>query len=146
MNCDEARLLVQALFDKELDGPEAEKVISHLESCYHCRKEYTDLLRLEAKMKGLSYPEPSVEWFEELSSRRWRRKSSFLGYFLFFASYLVLLFYALFTLITDPAQSIIMRVAVAGLSSGLLVLFFIVVQDRFRERKQENGRYKEVMK
>jgi len=146
MKCEEARFKVQALFDRELEEEDINDVVRHIESCYLCRKEYTDLLRLESKLKGIAYNEPPREWFEDLEKIKWKKRTGKIGYILFFTSYILLLGNTVVGLLTDPAQSLLVRVTVAGISTGLLILFFLVLTDRFSERHKEEDRYKGVMK
>ena len=42
MDCEEAKLKMNALIDNEIDEKDVPGLISHLESCYKCRDEYND--------------------------------------------------------------------------------------------------------
>ena len=56
----------------------------------------------------------------------------------------VLLGYALFTLLSDRNTNSIIKIAVAGIAVGFIVLLGITIADRVRESKDD--RYKGVMK
>jgi len=60
MQCDEAALKVQALADNELTETEIPEVMAHVQSCYNCRNDYVQLLRLQRRMKFV-IEEPSQE-------------------------------------------------------------------------------------
>lgn len=106
MRCDEARLKVHALSDRELPEEEISAVIDHVQSCYACRGDYVELLRLERKMDGLAYAEPSKEWFERLPRRVLRNVGSRVGRLLFIGSYLLLAAYAVYSLFADSRSPI----------------------------------------
>jgi hypothetical protein len=63
---------------------------------------------------------------------------------LFFGSYAFLLGYALYTILSDRNTEVIIRLGIAGIAVGFLVLLGITIADRVRESKYD--RYKGVMK
>ncbi|MBN1685007.1 MAG: zf-HC2 domain-containing protein [Spirochaetales bacterium] len=144
MECRDAKLKVQALIDNELPQEEIDEVVDHIQSCYRCREDYVSLLKLQRKMKGLQYPEPPKEWFEELQKKRGRRLSSSLGLVLFLGSYLLLLGYALYSLFSDSGAGLFIKIVVGGIIAGMLFLLGVTIADRVRESKTD--KYKEVMK
>ena len=144
MECKDAKLKAQALMDNELPEEEIDAVVDHMQSCYKCREEYISLLKLQRRMKGLQYPEPPKEWFEQLQKKRGRRFTSFLGLSLFIGSYLVLIGYALYSLFTDSGEGIFIKIVVGGIVLGVLFLLGMTISDRMRESKTD--KYKEVMK
>jgi len=144
MDCEEARLKAQALADNELDEGEIPAVLHHLESCYRCRKEYIDLLSLQKKLKGVKFPVPEEEWFEERYRRRGRKSFSFIGQVFFFLSYVALIVFSIAQLFRGPEASLFLKIIVGGILVGIIVLFVVTVSDRIRERKTD--RYGDVMK
>jgi hypothetical protein len=99
---------------------------------------------LQRKLAGIRIPEPPKEWFEKLPNKVLRRTSKFFAKVLFFGSYALLLGYALYSLLSDRNTENIIKIAVAGIAVGFLVLLGITVADRVRESKDD--RYKGVMK
>jgi hypothetical protein len=144
MECKDAKLKVQALIDNELPEENIDDVVDHIQSCYRCRADYISLLKLQRKMKGLQYPEPPKEWFEELQKKRGRRFTSGLGLILFVGSYLVLFGYALYSLFADSGEGLFIKIVIAGIIAGILFLLGVTIADRVRESKTD--KYKEVMK
>ena len=144
MECQDAKLRVQALIDNELPEEEIDSVVDHLQSCYRCREEYLALLKLQRKMKGVHYPEPPKEWFEQLSKRRARAFSSTFGLILFIGSYLVLLGYALYSLFIDSTAGLFIKIVIGAIIAGILFLSGVTISDRVQESKTD--KYKEVMK
>ncbi len=144
MTCEQAKLQLQALLDNEIEEEQVTPLISHLESCYSCRSEYITFLKLQKKLKGLGVPTPPKEWFETLPRKVLRRTTSVFGKILFFGSYALLLCYALFSLLRDKNMELIVKIAVAGIVLGFVVLLGITVANRIRENRED--RYKGVMK
>jgi predicted anti-sigma-YlaC factor YlaD len=144
MNCEQAKLQIQALLDNEIKEKQVTPLISHLESCYSCRNEYITFLKLQRKLAGISLPEPPKEWFEALPNKVLRRSSKIVGKIFFFGSYALLFGYALYTLFSDRNTEGIIKIGIAGIVVGFLVLLGITVADRIRESKDD--RYKGVMK
>lgn len=144
MTCDEATFKIQALTDGELPESEIDEVMDHVQSCYRCRNEYIDFLKLQRKMRGLSVPEPAPEWFEKLARKTGRRVGISVGQMLFVGSYLALIGYAVFSLISDGAVGPFIKLAVGAMLVGVLALLGITISDRIRESRDDP--YKGVMK
>ena len=144
MTCEQAKLQIQALLDNEIEENQVGPLISHLESCYTCRNEYISFLRLQRKLAGIGVPEPPKEWFERLPNKVLRRTGRVFGKALFFGSYALLLGYALYNLLSDRNTAGIIRIAVAGIALGFVVLLGITIADRVRESKDD--RYRGVVK
>jgi hypothetical protein len=49
ITCEQAKLEIQALLDNEIEEQQITPLISHLESCYGCRKEYITFLKLQLR-------------------------------------------------------------------------------------------------
>jgi hypothetical protein len=144
MECKDAKLKVQALIDNELADEDISPVVDHIQSCYRCRDEYVELLKLQRKMKGLKVPEPPKEWFEELRNKPGRKFASFIGQIFFFGSYLVLAAYALYSLFTDSGEGVFIKLVVGGIVIGVLALLGVTIADRARESRTD--KYKGVIK
>ena len=142
---DDVRLKIQALIDNELDESEIEPLLKKIESSYEYRREYVELKRLAARLKGLQAPpEPPREWFETTRRKLSRRLWAAVGKVLFLGSYLLLVGYALYLLITDPTTALAWKIIIAGIAAGFLLLLGITIADRIVESRTD--RYKEVMK
>ena len=144
MDCDQAKLKMNALVDGEVDEEDVPALISHMESCYKCREEYIELLRLQKKMKGLKIPEPSKEWFEKFSHRSMRKASGVIGKIFFIVSYILLLGYSLYTFFTSSDADVFIKITLGGVLLGFIVLFGVTISDRIKESKTD--RYKGVQK
>ena len=144
MNCEQAKLQMQALLDNEIEEQQIAPLIEHLESCYACRNEYIEFLKLQRKLSGIGIPEPPKEWFETLPHKVLRRSGRIAGKVLFLGSYVLLLGYALYSLFSHGSTPGIIKIGVAGIALGFFVLLAITIADRARENKTD--RYRGVMK
>jgi len=143
-NCEFFQMKIQALIDNELPEEEISSVINHIESCYKCREDYIEFLKLRKKMNIIKVPEPSKEWFEELPKRVFRRVSSIVGKILFFGSYGALIAYALFSFFSDTGESTFVKFLVGALVLGVFVLLGVTISDKVKENKTD--KYRGVIK
>ena len=144
MECEEAKLKLNALIDNEIEEGDVAPMISHLESCYRCREEYVQLLSLQKKMKGAPIPQPRKVWFEELLRRVLRRTTGMAGRIFFIGSYVLLLGYSLYHLFASQDADLCVKLVIAGTAVGFFVLLGVSISDRLRESKTD--RYRGVMK
>jgi predicted anti-sigma-YlaC factor YlaD len=144
MNCEEARFKSQLLIDDELNEEEIAPVMEHIESCYKCREEYISFLKLRKKLSGIKNPAPEEEWFETLSKKKGRRFVGGFGLILLAVSYILLLGFALFTLFSDSAEGLFIKIVVAVGVLSVIVLFITALTDRIKESKTD--KYKGVIK
>ena len=143
MNCEDARLKLQAIIDNELAENEIEKTMSHMESCYKCRNEYIGFLKLKKRVSG-AIPHQTDEWYDKAANRISRRLSTFTGNFLFLGSYLLLIVYLVLTLFQDKETGLVIKIGIIGIVFGFFVLLGITVVDRIREKKDD--KYRGVIK
>lgn len=144
MNSDELKLKIQALVDNELSESEIPEVLDAIESDYTLRKEYQEILQLQARMKGVDYPQPELEWFEKGLVNPARKGISLLGKVLFLGSYVLLLGYAVYSALVDQGEHLLVRISIGGITLGILVLLGITIGDRLRERKTD--KYKGIIR
>ena len=142
MKCDEFTLKIQALVDNELESNEIDQVVEHIHSCYSCKKEYMDLLKIQRKFKEAPIPLPPEEWFEKLSRSFARRTISIVGKLIFFLSYVLLLTYTVVSIFKK--EDIFVIIGLGGIISGLVILLGLTFFDRWKESKTD--KYKGVLK
>ena len=144
MTCDEAKLNINAMIDNEIPEEAVQPTLSHLESCYHCRQDYIELIQLQKQMKGLKIPQPPKEWFESFHKNIFRKATGWIGRIFFIGSYILLLSYAFFKFFTSDDPSVFLKLIIGGIFLGFLILLGVSFADRFQESK--NDKYKGVMK
>lgn len=144
MNCNDATLKIQALIDKELPEQEITDVVQHIESCYKCRDEYVEMLKLERQLKGLSFPEPAYDWYAVQKKKFLRSVFSFIGRLLILFCFSLLFLYGVIELLRNNNVTPIIQISTAGITVGIGLLVFISISDRMAEKK--NDKYKGIMK
>jgi len=144
MNCKEARLQINALIDNELGKEDALPLFQHLSTCESCRNEYLEQLKLHKKLREVHVPEPTDEWYETFSKKLFRKVTGIGGRIFFIGSYFLLLAYAFYQLFISSDTDIILKILVAGLSLGFILLLAVSIADRIRESKDD--KYKGVIR
>ena len=137
---DDIRIRIQALVDNELPEGEIEAVLAEIEGSYDYRTEYAELLKLRRKLGPGPAQRVSDEWVERAEARVTRRIGRGLGMVLFLGSYLVLLGYAIYTMLREPDVPLIVAVLILGVVAGFVVLLATAIADRVRERKTDRYR------
>lgn len=137
---DDIRIRIQALVDNELPEGEIEAVLAEIEGSYEYRTEYAELLKLRRKLGPGPSQRVSDEWVERAEARVTRRIGRGLGMVLFLGSYLVLLGYAIYTILREPDVPLIVAVLILGVVAGFVVLLATAIGDRVRERKTDRYR------
>jgi hypothetical protein len=140
MNGNDIKLKIQALIDNELPESEIEPLLKRIESSYEYRQEYVELKKLARRLEGVASPEPPEEWFLRVQRRFSRRLSSVVGKVLFFGSYVALIAYAVYQLLADPAEDLLVKLLIGGILVGFLALLGITISDRMVERKTDKYR------
>lgn len=141
-NQDDVRLKIQALVDNELPESEIEPVLERIQGSYEHRREYAELLQLRRRLGTGPAPRVSEDWLDRAQRRISRRVSRGIGTVLFLGSYVLLVGYALYTLVRDPEVPVIVSVLTVSAVAGIVVLLGNAIADRVRERKTD--RYREI--
>ena len=144
MNCEEARLKINALIDNELDKEDALPLFRHLSTCESCRNEYLEQLKLHRNLKKVQIPEPADEWYETFAKKLFRKVTGIGGRIFFIGSYVLLLTYALYQFFISSDTDIILKIIIGGLSLGFAVLLAVSIADRIKESKDD--KYKGVIR
>ncbi|HUX21768.1 MAG TPA: hypothetical protein VMW69_11060 [Spirochaetia bacterium] len=144
MNKEELTLKMQALVDNELAVEEIPRILSEIEGSYEMRDEYVTLLQLKKQLDGARLKEPDPEWFEVAARKASRRAFFWTGNLLFLGSYALLIGYALLSIFRAAETGTWVKICVAGVALGFIVLLFRAIADRIRESR--NDKYKGVMK
>lgn len=144
MNCEEARLKINALIDNELDKEDTLPLFQHLSTCETCRNEYLEQLELHKKLRNVHVPEPTDEWYKTFPKRILRNITGIGGRIFFVGSYVLLLVYVLYQLFISSDTDIILKIIMGGLSLGFIVLLTVSIIDRINESKDD--KYKGVIR
>lgn len=142
--CEQVKLLLMGLMDGELTAEQSVEVNDHLIRCEACRREYEDLREACDPLRRVSFREPG----DEQLARLWRAPFSRLvrgtGLAMVIVGWLVLLAYAAVEIARDRTADLPVKLALAGLGVGFLILFGAVLTERLVVRKHDP--YKEIQR
>jgi len=79
MKCEEARPLMMALLDGEIEEADRKSLERHLQGCYACAKELEGFRQLKELTEGVTLMEPETRVWQEYWSRVYNRVERGLG-------------------------------------------------------------------
>jgi anti-sigma factor RsiW len=141
-NCERYRHLLVGLLDRELDPKESAEVNEHLMRCPECREEYEKLRETSGKLESIAFEEPSDEVLRRLWRNPFSRLGRISGIILIVAGYAALICYALFEFFTNGKENFWVRVPVAAIVVGFLILLLLVILERVKTYRKDP--YREI--
>ena len=136
----ELSLKIQALADNELPADEIPALLEAIEGSHEYRNEYARLLRLKRQLADQSLVTVPEEWLEKAERRIGRRIGRTLGLFFFLGSYIGLVGYAIYTMVSAPDVPLAALVLVLAFVGGAAFLLANAIVDRIRESKTDKYR------
>lgn len=141
-DCHHCRNLLVGLLDGELTPDEAREVNEHLIRCAGCRAEHERLRETTARLRALSYQEPA----DAVLAQVWRSPYSHFAHnaslFMILGGYALLIGYALFELFTHGREALPVKVGIAAIVLGFLILLVLLVRERVKTYATDP--YKEI--
>lgn len=145
MKCEEARPLMMALLDGEIEEAQRKDLERHLARCYACAKELEGFRQLKEVTEGVTLMEPESRIWQEYWSRVYNRIERGLGAVLLAVSVAALLTFAGFKavegLIRDPSIAISLKVAILAAIVGFVLLLLSVLRERLYFWKRDRYRF-----
>jgi len=145
MKCEEARPLMMALLDGEIEEADRKSLERHLQGCYACAKELEGFRQLKELTEGVTLMEPETRVWQEYWSRVYNRVERGLGAVLLAVSAAALLIFAGFkaveSLVRDPSLALSLKVAVLAAIAGFALLLVSVVRERWYFWKRDRYRF-----
>jgi len=141
-NCEKYRHLLVGLLDKELNPQESAEVNEHLLRCSTCREELERLRETSGKLETIAFEEPSDEVLRRLWRNPFSRISRIGGLLLVLGGYAALIGFALYEFFTSGKEDLWVRVPVAAIIIGFLILLLLVVLERVKTYRKDP--YREI--
>lgn len=145
MKCEEAKPLIMALLDGEIEEAQKRLLKRHLQSCYACAKELEEFRQLKELTEGVTLMEPESRIWQEYWSRVYNRIERALGAVLLAVSAAALLIFAGFKLveglIKDPSLALSLKVAILAGIAGFVLLLVSVARERWYFWKRDRYRF-----
>ncbi|OGL42105.1 MAG: hypothetical protein A2161_19685 [Candidatus Schekmanbacteria bacterium RBG_13_48_7] len=140
--CKDYKPFLMGLMDNELTPEEASDVNQHLIHCSKCREEYDQIRETTGKIGGISFIEPQDEVLKNLWKMPYSHFTRNAGLFLVLGSYVALIIYALFQLLTEDKAPVFPKIAIAALVIGFIILLGSMIRERLHTYQSDP--YKEV--
>lgn len=145
MKCEQAKPLIMAFLDGEIEEKERRALERHLQSCYACAKELEDFRQLKQLTEGVTLMEPEDRIWQEYWSRVYNRIERGAGAVLLALSAAALLIFAGFRavegLIRDPSLALSLKVAILAGIAGLALLLVSIIRERLYFWKRDRYRF-----
>jgi predicted anti-sigma-YlaC factor YlaD len=144
MKCDEIEKLLILYIDDEISKEERDAVESHVSSCPHCKTLMDQYAKLKKTSSEISFTKPSDEamdgYWAQISSRLSRGG----GWTLLIIGSIILLLYAIYRFTVDPGVHSFVKVTIAAIMIGIVLLFISVLIERIKDLKTD--RYQGIKK
>lgn len=140
-DCEQIKLLLMGLMDKELSPEERQVANTHLTRCQKCRDEYEELRKVSKNLDVVSFIEPDQEVLNNLWTAPFSRLVRNSALVLIIGGYMTLIGYGFYEFLQsdEPAFP---KVAIAAIIFGFVFLLFSVIRERLITYKADP--YKEV--
>jgi len=144
MDCNRTEELLSAYIDNELSASEMIELGEHLKSCDNCRNALDQYLKLKKTSADIKLVDPPVDSMEHYWSTVSAKLSRGVGWIFFIIGSIILAIYAIYQFAVDRTIDSFVKIVIAAIVIGLVMLFLSVLIERMRERKTD--RYTGVQK
>ncbi|MBN2449183.1 MAG: zf-HC2 domain-containing protein [Lentisphaeria bacterium] len=141
-DCESMKPLLMGMMDGELTPEQASAVTRHLDRCEACRREFEELRAACDPLRELVFREPDRERLARLWRTPFSRFTYHAGLLLVLVGWLVLVGYAAVAIAGDNKAELPVKLALAGIVVGFVILFANVLVQRLATWRQDP--YKEV--
>lgn len=140
--CDAYEGLLSGYLDGELTQGDRQRVEVHMEACDECRQTYEHMTQLRNQIGGLPVGKLSSGEWDQIMHGVSIRTSRGLGWLLYLTGLVVLVAYAAIAFLRDNTIDAVIKVCVAAIVIGILLLLISVIQQRRTAAKTDI--YKDV--
>ena len=146
MECEEIQKLMMGYLDKEISDDEKRLVEKHLAECRKCKAEFDSFTQLKEVTDKVKLADLKEDIWAGYWKGVYRRIERGAGWFFLSIGAIILAALGAFqffkSLFQDPTVSIVVKIGVAALSLGVIVLVVSIIRERVFAYKHE--RYKEI--
>ena len=140
------KIMLAGYIDGELEPNEKTELEQHLKGCDECRKELEVFHKLKEVTGAMKYADIPEHVWDNYWRGLYRRFELGVGWKMLSIGVMVVLGFGLFELIKgfflNPAEPILLKIGVAALGIGFIVLLVSVLRERIFAHKRD--RYGEV--
>ena len=140
MECDEIERLLILYIDDEISKEEKEDVESHISSCANCKALMEQYMKLKKTSSEISFTKPSDETMDSYWANISSRLSRGGGWIFLIIGSVILIIYAICRFAVDPSVHSLVKVTIAAIVIGIVLLFISVLLERIRDLKTDRYR------
>lgn len=140
MKCDEIEKLLTLYIDDEISKEEKEAVKSHVSSCPHCKKLMDQHLKIKKTSSEISFTEPPADTMAKYWANVSANLSRGSGWIFLIIGSVILALYAIYRFAFDPGVHSLIKITIAAIMIGIILLFLSVLIDRIRDLKTDRYR------
>ncbi|MGB0496008.1 MAG: anti-sigma factor family protein [Kangiellaceae bacterium] len=129
--------LLSGYLDGELTQQEAQKVMLWLENDDEYKQLHEELLSMRHEVQSLSLQDSELEHLDRLFNEPVVKSSRILGFILISTSATILVGFILFYIFTNPAISLAVKIGVALMGGGSLLLLISVLRQKMLNTNNE---------
>jgi predicted anti-sigma-YlaC factor YlaD len=145
---DKYRIMLSGYIDGELTDEEKTEVENHLKGCTECRAELDTFKKLKEVTGAMKYADIPEHVWENYWSGIYRRFERGFGWILLSVGVIIILGFLCYHLLCDfflnPAEPLLLKIAVGAGGLGLIVLLVSAIRERLFAYNRD--RYKEIQR
>ena len=144
MDCNRAEELLSAYIDNEISAAEMVELGAHLKTCSNCKSALDQYLKIKKTSSDIKLVDPPHDRMENYWTNISARLSRGFGWILFIVGSVILAIYAIYQFAIDRTTNSFVKIVIAAIVIGLVMIFISVLIERLREMKTD--RYTGVQK
>jgi anti-sigma factor RsiW len=144
MKCDEILVLMMGYIDNEVSPSQRTAVEEHVKTCPDCARELDAYRRLSQTLSSISFVEPGDIVSTAFNKRTYNRAERLAGAVLASLGVLILVVYGLYAFFFSPDTPWPVKLGVAALILGALLLLTSVIRLRLRTLRVD--KYREIIR
>lgn len=145
-NEEKFKILLSGYMDGELSPDQESELKEHLKGCSECQKELDAFQKLKEVTGAMKYADVPEHVWENYWKSMYRRFELGLGWIFLSIGVILILCTVVFYLIKDfflnPAEPLILKIGIAGVIAGFMILLVSVLRERIFAHKRD--RYAEI--
>ncbi len=134
---DDPHVLISGYLDGELTQQEAQKVSLLIESNSDYQKIHQEMSYIKSEIQSLSLQQSEVEHLNKLFQQPTIKYSKMIGVTLLAVSFLLFITFTLYFVLIQVGISLWLKIAIALMGIGCILLFFSVLKHRIMNSKTD---------
>jgi len=142
--CEDIKILMMALIDGELSEGDKAKAQAHLAECPSCAKEFESFQSLKLETDTMKLAKLPEEYWDDYWERIYNNLERGIGWILFSIGAIIVVSFAIYESLKEffynPEVSLPLKLGIALLAFGSVVLFVSVFREKWMVRKVDKYR------